>query len=99
MDGATPNQTDICLAQMHKREVITQKIQTINNSITSTALVTKKLFAKTMKDLVNTVKGKLAMLANNINLNTNKKVEASTKTLTLHSTHIANCCRFVGTRI
>lgn len=52
----------------------------------------KKCFTKTIKDLV-AMDGKLTTLANNIKLNTNKQVEASTKLLTSHTIHIANDIR------
>lgn len=90
MDGVEPNQTAIRLAQAPVREAIAQKVQAMNNVTASTPLVTEKLFTKTMKDLVETVDGKLATLANNINLNTDRRVEASTETLKSHTMHIAN---------
>lgn len=75
MDGVAPNQTTIHLAQAPKRKAIAQKVQAMKNSIANIPNVTKKIFTKTMKDLVDIVKGELATFANNINLNTDRKVE------------------------
>ena len=88
IDGNKPNLTAIQLAQVPVREVIAQKVQAMNNTATTTLLVSERLFTKTIKDLVETVDKKLTTLANTINLNTDKQVAASTDTLTTHATNI-----------
>ena len=88
IDGNKPNLTAIRLAQAPVREVIAQKIQAMNNTATTTPLVSEQLFTKIIKDLVETVDEKFTMLANTINLNTDKQVAASTETLTTHATNI-----------
>ena len=88
IDGTEPNQTAIRLAQAPVREVIAQKAQAMHNSAASSPLVSEKFLTKTIKDLVETVDGKLTTLANNINLNTDKQIEASTDTLKTHATTI-----------
>ena len=55
---------------------------------TSSPLVSEKLFTKTIRELVETVDGKLTTLTNNINLNTDNKIDASTKTFKSHATNI-----------
>ena len=88
IDGTEPNQTAIRLAHAPVREVIAQKAQAMHNSAASSPLVSEKFLTKTIKDLVETVDGKLTTLANNINLNTDKQIEASTDTLKTHATTI-----------
>ena len=89
MDGTSPNPTAIRLAHAPVREVLAQKAQAMHNAASS-PLVSEKLFTKTIKDLVATVDDKLTTLTNNINLNTDKRIEASTETLTTHATNIHN---------
>lgn len=72
MYGAEPNPTAIWLAQTPTHEAIKQKVQAIHNVATNNCLVMDKFFTKTTKDLVDRVDGKLATLANNINMNTDK---------------------------
>ena len=88
IDGTEPNQTAIRLAHAPVREVIAQKAQAMSNTAASSPLVSEKLFTKTIKELVDTVDGKLTSLTNNINLNTDKRIEASTETLKTHATNI-----------
>ena len=90
MDGTSPNPTAIRLAHAPVREVLAQKAQTMHNTAASSPLVSEKLFTKTIKDLVAMVDDKLTTLTNNINLNTDKRIEASTETLTTHATNIHN---------
>lgn len=88
IDGASPNQTAIRLAHAPVREVIAQKAQAMNNIAASSPLISEKFFTKTIKDLVDTVDDKLTNLANNINLNTDKQIEASTDTLKTHASNM-----------
>ena len=90
MDGTTPNPMAIRLAHVPIREAIAQQVQAMSNTAASSPLVSEKFFTKTIKELVETVDGKLTTLTNNINLNTDKRVEASTDTLKTHATHIHN---------
>ena len=90
IDGTTPNQTAIRLAHAPVREVIAQKAQAMNNIAATSPLVSEKFFAKTIEELVDTVDGKLTSLTHNINLNTDKRIEASTDTLKTHATNIHN---------
>ena len=62
----------------------------MSNTAASTPLVSERLFTKIIKELVNTVGDKLTALTNNINLNTDKRIEASTDTLKIHATNIHN---------
>ena len=88
IDGNEPNLTAIRLAQAPICEVIAQKVQAMNNTATTTLLLSERLFTKTIKDLVETVDEKLNTLANTINLNTDKQIATSTDTLTTHATNI-----------
>ena len=67
IDGTEPNQMAIRLAHAPVREVIAQKAQAMNNTASS-PLVSEKFLTKTIKELVDTVDGKLTTLTNNINL-------------------------------
>ena len=87
IDGIEPNPTTIRLAYAPVREVLAQMAEAMSNAASS-PLVSKKLFTKTMRELVETVDGKLTTLANNINLNTDKKIDTSTETLKSHATDI-----------
>ena len=62
----------------------------MNNTAATSLLVSERFFTKTIKDLVETVDGKLTTLANTINLNTDKQIAVSTDTLTTHATNIHN---------
>lgn len=53
-------------------------------------MMTEKLFNKSMKELVETMDKKLATLATPINLNTDRRVEASMEILMTHATDIQN---------
>ena len=88
IDGTAPNQTAIRLAHAYVHEVIAQKAQAMHNTAASSPLVSEKFFTKTIKELIETVDGKLTTLANNINLNTDKQIEASTDTFKTHATNI-----------
>ena len=90
IDGTSPNQTAIRLAQAPVREVIAQKAQAMHNTAASTPLVSEKLFTKAMKELAETMDDKLTTLTHNINLNTDLRIEASTDTLKTHATNIHN---------
>ena len=90
IDGNTPNQTAIRLAHAPVREVIAQKAQAMSNIAAGSPLVSEKFFTKTIKELVETVDGKLTSLTHQINLNTDTKIEASTDTLKTHATNMHN---------
>ena len=90
IDGVEPNPTAIRLAHAPTKEVIAQKAQAMSNTAAASPLVSEKLFTKTIKDLVATVDNKLTTLTNNINLNTDTRIEASTETLKTHATNIHN---------
>jgi len=90
MDGTAPNPTAIRLAHAPVREVLAQKAQAMHNTAVSSPLLSEKNFNKTIKDLVATVDDKLTTLTNNINLNTDKRIEASMETLTTHATNMHN---------
>ena len=62
------------------------KAQAMSNVAASSPLVSEKLFTKTIKELVETVDGKLTTLTNN----TDKHIKASTDTLKTHATDIHN---------
>lgn len=62
----------------------------MSNIAASSHLVSEKFFTKTIKELVETVDGKLTTLTHQINLNTDRKIEASTDTLKTHATNIHN---------
>ena len=86
-DGIAPNPMAIPLAHAPVREVLAQKAQAMSNA-TPSPLVSEKLFTKTMRELIETVDEKLTSLTNNINLNTDKKIDASTETLKSHASNI-----------
>jgi hypothetical protein len=88
IDGIEPNPTAIRLAHAPVREVIAQKAQAMYNTAASSPLVSEKLFTKALKDLTATMDDKLTTLTHNINLNTDKRIEASTDTLKTHATNI-----------
>ena len=88
IDGISPNQTAIRLAYAPVREVIAQKAHAMSNIAASSPLISERFFTKTIKDLVETVDDKLTTLANNINLNTDKQIEASTDTLKTHASNM-----------
>ena len=90
IDGTDPNPTAIRLAHAPVREVIAQKAQAMSNNAASSPLVSEKFFTKTIKELVETVDDKLTTLTNNINLNTDNRVEASTETFKTHATNLHN---------
>ena len=90
MDRTTPNPTAIRLAHAPVREVLAQKAEAMHNTAVSSPLLSEIFFTKTIKDLVATVDDKLTTLTNNINLNTDKRIEASTETLTTHATNMHN---------
>ena len=56
----------------------------------SLPLVSEKLFTKAIKELANTMDDKFTTLTNNINLNTDMRIEASMDTLKTHATNIHN---------
>ena len=60
----------------------------MHNTAATSPLVSENFFARTIKELVDTVDGKLTALTHNINLNTDKRIEESTDTLTTHATNI-----------
>ena len=62
----------------------------MSNTATSSPLVSERFFTKTIKELVETVDDKLTTLANNINLNTDKQIGASTDTLKTHASNMHN---------
>lgn len=93
IDGTSPNHTAIRLAHAPVREVIAQKAHAMSNIAASSPLISERFFTKTIKDLVETVDDKLTNLANNINLNTDKQIEASTDTL---KTHVSNMHHIMG---
>lgn len=62
----------------------------MGNTNASAPLVSEKIFTKAMKDLAATKDDKLTILTNNINLNTDMQIEASTDTLKTHATNIHN---------
>ena len=88
IDGTEPNPTAIRLAHAPVREVIAQKAQAMHNTATSSPLVSEKLFTKALKDLTDTMDDKLTTLTNNINLNTDMRIEASTDILKTHATNL-----------
>ena len=90
IDGSEPNPTAIRLAHAPVREVISQKAQAMNNTATASPLVSEKLFTKAIKELAETMDDKLNTLTNNINLNTDMRIKASTDTLKSHATNIHN---------
>ena len=90
MDGTAPNPTAIRLAHAPVREVLAQKAQAMHNTAVSSPLLSEKVFNKTIKDLVATVDDKLTTLTNNIKLNTDKRIEASTESITTHATNMHN---------
>ena len=88
IDGTEPNKVAIRLAHAPVREVIAQKAEAMHNIATTSPLVSEKFFARTIRELVETVDGKLTTLTHNINLNTDKRIEESTDTLKTHATNI-----------
>ena len=88
IDGTESNQVAIRLAHAPVREVLAQKAEAMHNTAATSPLVSEKFFARTIKELVDTVDGKLTALTHNINLNTDKRIEESTDTLTTHATNI-----------
>ena len=90
IDGSEPNPTAIRLAHAPVREVIAQKAQAMSNHAAATPLVSEKLFIKAMKDLAKTMDVKLNTITNNINHNTDVRIEASTETLKSHVANIHN---------
>ena len=88
IDGTEPNQVAIRLAHAPVREVIAQKAVAMHNIAATSSLVLEKYFTRTIKELVDTVDGKLTTLTHNINLNTDKRIEESTDTLKTHATNI-----------
>jgi hypothetical protein len=90
IDGSEPNPTAIRLAHAPVREVIAQKAQAMSNIAAASPLVSEKIFTKAIKELAETMDDKLNTLTNNINLNTDMRIEASTDTLKSHATNIHN---------
>ena len=90
IDGSAPNPTAIRLAHAPVREVIAQKAQAMSNTAAASPLLSEKTFTKAMKELTDTMDVKLNTLSNNINQNTDKRIEASTDTLKSHAANIHN---------
>ena len=82
--------TAIRLVHAHVREVIAQNAQVMSNTVAASPLVSEKFITKAMKELAETMDDKLNTLTNNINLNTDIRIKASTDTLKLHATNIHN---------
>lgn len=62
----------------------------MSNTAAASPLVSEKYFTKAMRDLAETMDVKLNTITNNINQNTDKRVEASTNTLKSHAANIHN---------
>lgn len=62
----------------------------MGNTNASAPLVSEKIFTKAMKELADIMDDKLTTLTNNINLNMDMRIEASTDTLKTHTTNIHN---------
>ena len=90
IDGTEPNQTAIRLAHAPVQEVVAQKTQAMSNTAATSPLVSKKIFTKVIKELAETMDNKLTMLTNNINLNTDMRIEAFTDMAKIHATNIHN---------
>ena len=58
------------------------------NTAAYSPLVSEKIFTKALKDLTATMDDKLTTITNNINLNTDMRIEASTDTLKTHATNL-----------
>lgn len=80
----------------HPQEIIAQKVQAVNHVVVFTLTNLEKHFTITPKESVDTVDGKLANFAKNINLNTCGRMKESTKTLAYHA---CNMHDVVGTLV
>jgi hypothetical protein len=88
IDGSDPNKTAIRLAQAPVREVIADKVQAMGNATNTNPLITEKYLSKTMKAFEDKLEEKFGSLTTNINHHTDRRHEATTTTITNHTTNL-----------
>ena len=88
IDGSDPNKTAIRLAQAPVREVIADKIQVMGNATNTNPLITEKYLTRTMKEFESKLEEKFGSLTTTINHHTDMRHEATTATITNHTTNL-----------
>ena len=88
IDGTDPNKTAIRIAQAPVREAIAEKIQAMGNATNANPLVTEHHLTKTMRELEDKLDEKFCTLSTTITTHTERSLEATTATLTHHTSHL-----------
>ena len=88
IDGLDPNKTAIRIAQTPVREVIAEKIQAMGNATNANPLVTEHHINKSMKELKDKLDENFCTLSITITIHTEWRLEATTTTLTYHTSHL-----------
>ena len=88
IDGTDPNKTAIRIAQAPVREAIAEKIQAMGNATNDHPLVTEHHLTKTIRELEDKLDEKFSTLSTTITTHTERSLEATTTTLTHHTSHL-----------
>ena len=88
IDGTAPNKTAIRIAQTPVREAIAEKIQAMGNATNANPLITEHYLTKSLKEFEEKLDEKFCTLSTNINTHTERNLEATTTTLTHHTSNL-----------
>ena len=87
IDGTDPNKTAIRLAQAPVHEVLADKVQAMGNATNTNPLLTEKYLWR-MKEFEDKLEEKFGSLSTMINHHTDRRHEATTTTITNHTTNL-----------